>query len=67
MTGSNGIPHEPRFRFDPADLESLLSEWRALGRDCLDTAEQYARQRPAESLVIAFLAGALLGALMGRR
>lgn len=67
MTRSNGLPHEPRFRLDGTELDALLSEWRALGRDCLESAGKYARERPVESLVIAFLVGTVLGTLVGRR
>jgi ElaB/YqjD/DUF883 family membrane-anchored ribosome-binding protein len=67
MAAPNELPHEPRFRFDSADLEELLSEWRALGRECLQSAEDYVQRNPAEALAIAFLAGTTLGALLGRR
>jgi hypothetical protein len=67
MAGANERPHEPRFRFESSDFDELLSEWRSLGRDCLESVEEFTRERPAESLAIALLAGAILGAYLGRR
>jgi len=67
MTGPNGIPHQPRFRDESIDATKLLSEWSGLYRECLDEAKKFAREHPGESLAVAFLAGALLGAVLGRR
>ena len=67
MTGPNGIPHQPRYRDEGIDAKVLLSEWSGLCRECLDEAKQFAREHPGESLAVAFLAGTLLGALLGRR
>ena len=67
MTGPNGIPDQPRFRDEGMDVKALLSEWAGLCRECLDEAKEFAREHPGESLAVAFLAGTLLGALLGRR
>jgi ElaB/YqjD/DUF883 family membrane-anchored ribosome-binding protein len=67
MTETNDVPHEPRFRFDDTDLETLISEWRALGREGLASAKEFIREHPEESVAVAFLAGTFLGAFLGRR
>lgn len=67
MTRANGIPHQPRFRTEDLDAKALFSEWSGLFRECLDEAKEFSRKHPAESLAVAFLAGTVLGAILGRR
>lgn len=67
MGGTNELPHEPRFRFDSEGADELLEEWAELGRECVGSFREFARERPLETFAIAVLAGTVLGAWLGRR
>jgi len=67
MAGADRIPHQPRFTSEDLDAKTLFSEWSGLFRECLDEAKDFSRKHPGESLAVAFLAGTILGAILGRR
>jgi hypothetical protein len=67
MDAANDLPRRGRIRFEESTLEELLGEWRKLGRDCLQEVRGRIQDRPVETLAVAFLAGAVFGALFGRR
>jgi hypothetical protein len=67
MTVPNELPREPRIRDLDQDLNALLGEWRDLCHRCFDEVEQFAQERPAASLAVAFFAGTLFGSFLRRR
>ncbi len=67
MDEKTELPHEPRFHFDSAEADEILSEWGDLARECIGSLRQFSRERPLETLAIAVLAGTVLGAWLGRR
>jgi ElaB/YqjD/DUF883 family membrane-anchored ribosome-binding protein len=48
-------------------LAALWRDWRRWAESCRDRAESAARERPWSALLVAAIAGFLLGWILGRR
>lgn len=61
----NVVALSKTMRHEMADkASSRIGEWEQKGREALETVEEDVRQKPMQSVLIAFGAGLLLSALM---